>query len=151
MANGGARAFGGAGGCQWRTGWSTASGDAPDTKQPQTIASLKFTNIGSRSCTVRGFPGVDLVGGKGTWSLGRSTQKVEAVTVQRGASTYSPVYLAPAKDGTAQNFPVSSVRVTPPNATRTAILSWPWKSDLIGGKSAPYGTYLDPIGLHFGG
>ena len=62
-----------------KAGFATGGDAAPEMGQTtkQTQAFIWFTNKKSRTCTLSGFPGVDMVGAQstdGTWSLARSAK-----------------------------------------------------------------------------
>lgn len=84
---------------------------------------VKLTNNGSASCTMRGFPGVDLKTNAGTFSVPRAKQSPQTVTLAPGASALFSI------DYTVNNTGGSGVRVdsmviTPPNETHSYTLAW---------------------------
>ena len=93
---------------------------------------IVFTNIGNRTCTLDGYPGVSYVSSPGGAQVGqaavRSESEPEAVTLTPGASAQSLV-----KATVAQNYsteacqpaPVSGIDVYSPNTTEVVYLAYP--------------------------
>ncbi|MBO1338038.1 DUF4232 domain-containing protein [Streptomyces sp. VRA16 Mangrove soil] len=104
----------------------------PDGKADQTQAQLLFTNVGKRTCTVQGHPGVDLVNAKGeTWNVAWQKQTAEKVTLKPGVATMAQLTFLPISPSSTapdqQPFLPVTVKVTPPDTTATASLAWPWQ------------------------
>jgi hypothetical protein len=109
---------------------------------------LILTNISSQSCTLRGYPGVDLVGAADpvdgpTYSLPRQSGNPQPLTLAPGASASSRLTFLPTADGWVPR----TIVVTPPDATTQ--LETPWIPGGIGvlrqdGATHP-GTYIGPL------
>ena len=82
---------------------------------------LILTNISPQSCTLQGYPGVDLVGPDGpTYSLPRQSGAPQPVTLAPGAAASSRLTFLPTPDG----WVPSTIVVTPPDAATQ--LQTPW-------------------------
>ncbi|CAG6398601.1 DUF4232 domain-containing protein [Streptomyces cocklensis] len=109
-----------------------------------------LTNKGSGTCTLQGFPGLDIVSNKGThWSLVRQARSAAKVTLKPGAAasfeiTYLP-YDANDSGGSAA-FHAASILVTPPGETHSTTLKWDGFADVMDQSGATHpGTYVGPV------
>lgn len=124
----------------------------PDPKGGQTHATLLFTNVGKRTCSVQGHPGVDLVSSSGrVWSLMWQKTTAEQISLKPGVATMADLTFLPvspsSKVSDQQPFNVAHVKITPPDTTATATLAWPWPNiavQLQDGATHP-GTYVSPV------
>ncbi|MFF2964765.1 DUF4232 domain-containing protein [Streptomyces sp. NPDC057963] len=124
----------------------------PDPKATQTTATLLFTNVGKRTCTVQGHPGVDLVTATGDrWSIAWQKTTAQKVTLQPGVATMAELTFLPVSPSSSapdqKPFLPKSVKVTPPDTTTTATLAWPWQRIAVlrqDGATHP-GTYVGPV------
>ncbi|MFD7919899.1 DUF4232 domain-containing protein [Streptomyces sp. NPDC059740] len=124
----------------------------PDPEASQTTATLLFTNVGKRTCTVQGHPGVDLVTASGdTWSLMWQKKTAEKVTLRPGVATMAELTFLPvspsSKAPDQQPFLPTGLKVTPPDTTATATLTWPWQDIAVlrqDGATHP-GTYISTV------
>lgn len=124
----------------------------PDPKASQTHVTLLFTNVGKRTCTVQGHPGVDLVNSSGkAWSLMWQKTTAEKISLKPGVATMADLTILPisptSKTSDQQPFKVAHVKITPPDTTATATLAWPWPDiavQLQDGATHP-GTYVSPV------
>ncbi|MEE6137724.1 DUF4232 domain-containing protein [Mycobacterium sp. 050128] len=90
-----------------------------------------LTNVSRQTCTLQGYPGVDLVGPDDpplgpTYSLPRESGDVRPVVLAPGASAASLVAFLPklGPDGMEPAWPPTTIVVTPPDST--AQLQTPW-------------------------
>ncbi len=110
---------------------------------------VKLTNKGSGACTMRGFPGVDLVGTANgqknyTWSLERSSAKYSPVTLQPGETAHFGLSYLPEAAGDSADIAVTKLVITPPNAYTHAEVTWSQRVLLQDGATRP-GTYITPV------
>ncbi|MFE2426225.1 DUF4232 domain-containing protein [Streptomyces sp. NPDC059373] len=103
-------------------------------------------NKGSATCTLQGFPGVDLKSADGSWSLVRSSVTPKKATLAPGNSATFIISYLPWTKGSGTEFKATSVVVTPPNETTSATLTWPGGSVLLQDGATHPGTYTGPIG-----
>jgi hypothetical protein len=107
--------------------WNAGAPDMGGTQQQ--IASVKLTNIGSRTCTLYGFPGVRLISSTGeTWDLPRSKDKPATLTLKPGDDTAEitiNVLPIPANTTDTRPFAPAQVQITPPDETPHTTLAWP--------------------------
>jgi hypothetical protein len=118
----------------------------------QRVQAVKLTNKGSSTCTLRGFPGVNLVGtlkvkkGKKnfSWSLVREAARYSTVTLGPGGTAHFDLIYLPADPGDGINIAATELVITPPNDYRHADLSWHRSVLLQDGATHP-GTYISPV------
>jgi hypothetical protein len=109
-----------------------------------------LTNRGSGSCTLHGFPGVDIVSKSGAhWSLTRQSKGVGTVTLRSGATASFEITYLPfdsANPGESLAFNAVSLLVTPPGETHSATLKWDGFADVMDQSGATHpGTYVGPV------
>jgi len=114
---------------------------------------VNMKNIGSRTCTMHGFPGVQLVGPDGLGDTGpdaaRSDATPSTVTVGPGEETRFLLHFSPDTSGSGKKY--TRLDVTPPNETISQIANL---NDLTITVSATSGSVpdviVDPVGYHVG-
>jgi len=110
---------------------------------------VNLTNKGASACTMRGFPGVNLVGqafGKKnyTWPLERQTAKYSTVTLAPGKSAHFNLIYLIGVPGDGVNIAVHEIVVTPPNDYSHVVLRWNQSVLLQDGATHP-GTFIGPV------
>ncbi|MFD0650653.1 DUF4232 domain-containing protein [Streptomyces malaysiensis subsp. malaysiensis] len=124
-----------------------------DQAKRQTQAYIWFTNKSTRTCTLSGFAGVDMIGAQetdGTWSLTRSSKTPEKMVLEPGDTTDFSINLLPVAGSTPrkEKFVPAKFLVTPPNETAHITLKWPFGGQILKQDGATHpGTYLNPVGL----
>lgn len=128
----------GSGACKTsQLGFTTSPGMGEGTL----IVNLK--NNGSATCTLQGFPGVDLKGKDGSISADRSDLTPQKVSVKSGEETrFTLSYPANTSGGTGATF--TSLVVTPPGETHSR--SVPASINLPASDSTTSGIKVDPVG-----
>ncbi|MDH6628325.1 hypothetical protein M2271_006157 [Streptomyces sp. LBL] len=114
---------------------------------------VNMKNIGSRTCSMHGFPGVQLVGPDGLGDTGpdaaRSDATPSTVTVGPGEETRFLLHFSPDTSGSGKTY--TRLDVTPPNETISQIANL---NDLTITVSATTGSVpdivVDPVGYHVG-
>lgn len=129
---------------------STGSYGSPGD-QAQIHFNVILTNISSQSCTLRGYPGVDLLGPDDpmwgpTYSLPRQTGDPQPITLAPGAAASSRLSFLSVPD-TDDGWVPATIVVTPPDATTA--LETPWIPGSINvmrqdGATHP-GTFIGPL------
>jgi hypothetical protein len=109
---------------------------------------VDLTNSGSTSCTMDGFPGVDLVGVADgqtsyTWSLVRQSISYSPVTLQPGGTAHFDIHFLPDSSGSG-DIAVTKFVVTPPDTYTQAQVTWSQSIVLQDAATHP-GTYISPI------
>ncbi|MFJ8021004.1 DUF4232 domain-containing protein [Streptomyces sp. NPDC096311] len=128
-------------------GFSFGSGDGKvSSSDDQQQLAVVLKNKASATCTIQGFPGVDLKSSGGSWSLTRSGATPKKVTLAAGSSTTFTLTFLPWNQGSGTEFKATSVVVTPPNETTSATLAWPGGSVLLQDGATHPGTYTGPVG-----
>ncbi|MFI0817126.1 DUF4232 domain-containing protein [Streptomyces sp. NPDC021098] len=129
---------GGSGACKTsQLGFSTSHGMGEGTL----IVNLK--NNGSATCTLQGFPGVDLKGKDGSISADRSDLTPEKVSVKSGEETrFTLSYPPNTSGGTGATF--TSLLVTPPGETHSH--SVPASINLPASDGTDSAIKVDPVG-----
>ena len=115
----------------------------------QVILAVDLTNKGTAPCTMRGFPGVDLVGATSAqqgyrWSLARQSAAYSKVTLQPGQAAHFNLTFLPAAMGSGGNITVAKIVITPPDDFTQAEVTWNESVVLQDGATHP-GTYIGPI------
>jgi hypothetical protein len=115
----------------------------------QVVLAVDLTNKGSSACTMRGFPGVDLIGATSSqqdyrWSLARQSASYSKVTLQPGQAAHFNLTYLPAAMGSGDNITVAKIVITPPNDLTQAQVSWNESVILQDGATSP-GTYIGPV------
>jgi hypothetical protein len=110
---------------------------------------VDLTNKGSATCTMDGFPGVDLVGlANGqqdySWSLVRSSASYSTVTLSPGQSAHFDLIYLPKAAGDPSDIDVVKFVITPPNTYTQAEVTWSQDVQLQDGATHP-GTYITPV------
>lgn len=111
-----------------------------DDTMPADI-SVTISNTGQRTCTMSGFPGVDLLGDGLTHAFRRSDTAVRKVSLSPGDSTHFT--LRPV--GTGGGFSPETIVITPPDETEHQTLPWPWGAVRLEQDTAYSGT-VEPVG-----
>ncbi|MFF0134618.1 DUF4232 domain-containing protein [Streptomyces mirabilis] len=114
---------------------------------------VNMKNTGSRTCSMHGFPGVQLVGPDGLGDTGPDAARADAtastVTVGPGEETRFLLHFSPDTSGSGKTY--TRLSVTPPNETVSEIVNL---NDLTITVAAASGTVpdvvVDPVGYHVG-
>ncbi|MFJ2784514.1 DUF4232 domain-containing protein [Streptomyces sp. NPDC093249] len=126
-------------------GFEIAPGSGAQAVGEEGAVVVRLTNKSGTPCTLKGYPGVDLVGAS-TWSLPRQTsQKPRLVTLKPGARTaFTVTYQSYGGDG-VELTPRTMV-VTPPGETRAKTLTWTFSPVLLQDGATHPGSYVGPVG-----
>jgi hypothetical protein len=107
-----------------------------------------LTNVSPGSCTLQGYPGLDLVGPDDpvfgpTYSLPRASGDPQPITLAPGASASSRLTFLPSPDG----WVPQTIVVTPPDATTQLQSPWiPGGIPVARQDAATHpGTYIGPL------
>ena len=117
--------------------------------QGQYRLALVLTNTSGRSCTLQGFPGVDLKGPADTvngptYSLRRQAAMAARVTLRAGQSAGSQLTDL-VGDGEAKPWKPTTVVLTPPNETTPLTVAWTGNSVLRQDGATHPGSYIGPM------
>jgi predicted small secreted protein len=101
----------------------------PSASGGRRSVAVKLTNKAGATCTMYGFPGVDLVNSGQSWSLPRATDVTpRTVTLVPGATaTFTLVYRAYEGAGGQKYTPTTAI-ITPPDETTSYDLPWSYGS-----------------------
>lgn len=125
--------------------FSFGNGDAGySSSDDQQHLEVVMTNTGATTCTVTGFPGVDLRAAD-SWSLVRTARTASTVTLKSGATASFVITYLPWEAGSGVEFKAKSVVVTPPSETTSVTLNWPGGSILRQDGATHPGTYVGPV------
>jgi Protein of unknown function (DUF4232) len=133
-------------GYSWATG-GDAVPDGDSTKQQQAHVMLK--NTSGHTCSMHGFPGVDLVNSGQQWSLRRTSQSPTTLTLHPGDTTQFTVTFLPWNaegNAASNNFAPTTLVITPPNETTSYDIPWRWGHVLLQDGATHPGTFISPIG-----
>lgn len=114
---------------------------------------VNLKNTGSGTCSMHGFPGVQLVGPDGLGDVGpdaaRTDATVPTVTIAPGEETRFLLRWIPDTSGSGKTW--TRLSVTPPNETVSEIVDLHGQDITV---AAPSGeapdVYVDPVGYHVG-
>ncbi|MEV0846362.1 DUF4232 domain-containing protein [Streptomyces sp. NPDC049954] len=133
--------------------WGGPHGGRPDMNTTyQQQVTIRLTNKSTHTCTLRGYPGVQLVSTTGeTWDLLRSSDMPSTLTLKPGDDTAMvSMSILPAQknDPDVKPFVPAQILLTPPNETTHATLAWPYGGAILdqSGASRP-GTFVNPVGI----
>jgi hypothetical protein len=115
----------------------------------QQHAYVVLKNTSAHTCSMHGFPGVDLVNSGTQWSLRRDSQSPATVTLRPGNSTRFTVTFQPwTADGNdaSNDFAPTTLVITPPNETTSYDIPWHWGHVLLQDAATHPGTYTGPVG-----
>ncbi|MFG2955718.1 DUF4232 domain-containing protein [Streptomyces sp. NPDC048291] len=126
--------------------YSWASGDAAAgaVKGDQQAVVVALTNKSGHTCTLYGFPGVDLVNSGKQWSLQRSGATPQRVTLAKGTAAHFTITYLESDDSDA--FSPSTVVITAPNQRTSYDLPWQGGPIVLQDGATHPGTYVGPVG-----
>ncbi|MFF4698967.1 DUF4232 domain-containing protein [Streptomyces chattanoogensis] len=133
-----------------QAGWGADGGGRPDMhSDAQQTAAVWLKNTGSRTCTLGGFPGVQIKGNDGgTLDLPRSAKKPVTVQLKPGAHASFTMTLLPSVNGDDKKIEPGTVLITPPNEKKNFRLKWPYGGAILDQSGATHpGTYVNPIAV----
>ena len=115
----------------------------------QRIQEVALINQTWSTCTLAGFPGVELVGtvhGKRDygWNLRWESAKPQRVTLKPGKAAHFDITYLPAQRGDGTDIGVTKILITPPDDYHHAGLWWHQSVLLQDGATYP-GTYVGPV------
>jgi Protein of unknown function (DUF4232) len=110
---------------------------------------INLTNTSKSTCTMTGFPGVDLVGAANghknyTWPLVRQSVRYSKVTLARGKTAHFKLIYLIGTRGDGANISVHEIVITPPNTRSHAELTWN-QSVLLQDAATHPGTFISPV------
>ncbi|MFE0648289.1 DUF4232 domain-containing protein [Streptomyces sp. NPDC059534] len=127
-------------------GFAIAPGSGAQAVGEQGAVVVRLTNKSGAPCTLKGYPGVDLVGDT-TWSLPRQTsQTPRPVTLKPGATTTFTLTYQSYEEGSGVELTPKRIVVTPPGETHSTTLTWDFSSVLLQDGATHPGTYVGPVG-----
>ncbi|MEV6008236.1 DUF4232 domain-containing protein [Streptomyces sp. NPDC051976] len=104
---------------------------------------INIKNVGAHTCTMHGFPGVDLKSSYGTVSATRSTLAAPHVILHPGQETHFDLRYPPNETG-GSGVTFTTLIVTPPNETHSHTM--PLTINVAATTSATPGITVDPVG-----
>ncbi|WP_261399371.1 DUF4232 domain-containing protein [Streptomyces misionensis] len=114
---------------------------------------VNLKNTGSTTCSMHGFPGVQLLGADGLGDKGpdaaRTDTTAPAVTIAPGEETRFLLHYIPDTSGSGKTY--TRLAVTPPNETVFDVMDLDGLSITVPATTgnAP-DVYVDPVGYHTG-
>ncbi|MER6220898.1 DUF4232 domain-containing protein [Streptomyces sp900105755] len=144
-SSGGSSSTGSVPACQAaQLGYSWADPGSGTGQQKHAV--VAFTNKSGHSCTMYGFPGVDLVNSGQKWSLPRTNATPKRVTLANGASTnFTITFLVPGQ-GDSSDFTPTTVVVTAPNQRTSFDLPWHGGAVVLQDGATHPGSFIGPVG-----
>lgn len=104
---------------------------------------INLKNTGAQTCSMHGFPGVDLKGSNGNVSAARSTVSAPHVTLKPGQETRFTLHYPPNNSG-GSGVTFTSLVVTPPNETHSHTMAL--SVNIPVGSNAGPAITVDPVG-----
>ncbi|MFJ9563348.1 DUF4232 domain-containing protein [Streptomyces fuscichromogenes] len=123
-------------------GYSWADSGSGTGQQKHAVVAL--TNKSGHSCTMYGFPGVDLVNSGRQWSLQRTNATPKRVTLANGAAADFPITFLESDETDA--FNPTTVVITAPNQRSSFDLPWHGGPVLLQDGATHPGTFVGPVG-----
>jgi hypothetical protein len=106
-----------------------------------------WTNTSGAACVIDGFGGVDLEGPDDPmgriYSLPRESAAAESFSLAPDEQAHTTITWLPPQDG--PGWTPTTMRVTPPNETRSTQLEWPGSAVLRQDGATHPGTYIGPV------
>ncbi|UKY51599.1 DUF4232 domain-containing protein [Streptomyces inhibens] len=133
-----------------QAGWGSSGGGVPDMhSDAQQTAAVWLKNIGGRSCTISGFPGVQIKGTDGgSLDLPRSSKKPVPVVLKPGGTTSFTIQLLPSVSSEDKKVEPEMVLITPPNEKQHFQLKWPYGGAILDQSGATHpGTFVNPVNM----
>ncbi|MGW4882121.1 DUF4232 domain-containing protein [Streptomyces sp. NPDC004262] len=112
----------------------------------QKHAVVALTNKSGRTCTLYGFPGVDLVDGGRQWPLRRTDATPQRVTLASGAAARFTLTYLPSDAGDSTAFTPTTVVITAPDQRTSYDLPWHGGPVVLQDGATHPGTYVGPVG-----
>jgi hypothetical protein len=112
------------------------------------VQTVALVNKGQGTCTLKGFPGVDLKDATHTWSLERSSTDAAKVTLAPSDEALFTINLVPA-EGSGPAFTPTTAVITPPNETHSVSLKWEAGSIVQQDGATHPGTFVNPVVPNF--
>ncbi|MFJ5925567.1 DUF4232 domain-containing protein [Kitasatospora sp. NPDC092948] len=122
-----------------------ADGTGAQTPDDQGAEEIELTNTSGATCTMKGYPGVDLVGPRGTWNLVRAQGAIQTVTLQPGGRAYIIINYLPFAGGGGAEFKVQKVVLTPPDDTSQLTVQWSGVNPADQSGATHPVTYVRPV------
>ncbi|MEU9115146.1 DUF4232 domain-containing protein [Streptomyces sp. NPDC048483] len=133
-----------------KAGWGSDGGGRPDMhSDAQQTAAVWLKNTGSSTCSIGGFPGVQIKGTNGgSFDLTRSAKKPVVVKLKPGERTSFTFQLLPSAGGDGKKIEPGAVAITPPNAKKSFQLQWPYGGAILDQSGATHpGTFVNPVNV----
>ncbi|MEU9451627.1 DUF4232 domain-containing protein [Streptomyces sp. NPDC048277] len=115
---------------------------APGEQIPVTVL---MKNTSDATCSLHGFPGVDLKAGSDTWSLAQGGGAEDPFNLTPGTSARFLITYISWEQGSGTEFKATSAVITPPGATTSVTLPWPGSSILRQDGATNPGTYVGDV------
>lgn len=123
-----------------------AAGSGAQSVDSPGVEVVELTNTGSATCTMHGFPGLDLIASNGHhWSLARKSASATTVTLAPGGKAYFGIDYMPYQSGDGMEFKASSILITPPNDTHQLSVKWGEQSVLDQSAASHPATFVEPV------
>ncbi|WP_143200385.1 DUF4232 domain-containing protein [Kitasatospora sp. CB01950] len=128
---------------------TVSAGAAATASDGPVVERIELANRGESTCTLQGFPGVDLVSDGTTWSLPRArAAQTRPVTLPPGGTAYVLIDYLPyrGRGQRGQNeFKVTSMVLTPPGDTGRLTVHWEGANPQDRRAAQQPGTQVRPI------
>ncbi|MFJ5924650.1 DUF4232 domain-containing protein [Kitasatospora sp. NPDC092948] len=128
---------------------TVAAGSVVTASDGPVVERIELANRSAATCTMHGFPGVDLVSDGTTWSLPRArAEQARTVTLPPGGTAYVLIDYLPYR-GRGQRgqseFKVTSMVLTPPDDTGQLTVHWEGANPQDRRPAPQPGTQVRPV------
>ncbi|MFJ3767467.1 DUF4232 domain-containing protein [Streptomyces sp. NPDC090082] len=103
--------------------------DATIGDDPTKAVAVELRNTSGRSCSIKGFAGVNLLSSEGAIPATRRDQKDDGTTLKPGEPTFFGIFYK-GNDSGGSGVKIKGLVVTPPDETKSVTLKWPGEPSL---------------------
>ncbi|MYS07582.1 DUF4232 domain-containing protein [Streptomyces sp. SID6041] len=103
--------------------------DATIGDDPTKAVAVELRSTSARSCSIRGFAGVNLLSSEGAIPAKRRDQKDDGTTLKPGERTFFGIFYQ-GNDSGGSGVKIKGLVVTPPDETKSVTLKWPGEPSL---------------------
>ncbi|MCA1272569.1 DUF4232 domain-containing protein [Streptomyces rubiginosohelvolus] len=119
--------------------------DATIGDDPTKAVAVELRNTSDRSCSIKGFAGVNLLSSEGAIPATRRDQKDDGTTLKAGEPTFFGIFYK-GNDSGGSGVKIKGLVVTPPDEKKSVTLKWPGEPSLPITDSPETTVEIGPMG-----
>ncbi|WYB33343.1 DUF4232 domain-containing protein [Streptomyces sp. SM1P] len=119
--------------------------DATIGDDPTKAVAVELRNTSDRSCSIKGFAGVNLLTSEGAIPATRRDQKDDGTTLKAGEPTFFGIFYK-GNDSGGSGVKIKGLVVTPPDEKKSVTLKWPGEPSLPVTDSPETTVEIGPMG-----